>query len=183
MPARFSQQHQRVRPNSNEDKVVARAKEHFEKALKLDPSFARPYGYLALTFSRSANPNSISELPNINKETAAYMADILSLAGISVGPNIPQTYFSRAFIETFRLREYRAALENVNIALSLNPSYADALGLKASILTFLQKPEEALKALLKAKKLNPNFSVEKLQIEAIALIMLGQWRQQNTLRQ
>jgi len=31
MPARFSQQHQRVRPNSNEDKVVARAKEHFEK--------------------------------------------------------------------------------------------------------------------------------------------------------
>ena len=33
MPARFSQQHQRVRPNSNEDKVVARAKEHFEKTL------------------------------------------------------------------------------------------------------------------------------------------------------
>lgn len=33
MPARFSQQNQRVRPNSNEDKVVARAKEHFEKTL------------------------------------------------------------------------------------------------------------------------------------------------------
>ena len=34
------------------------AKEHFEKAIKLDPSFARPYGYLALTFSRHANSNS-----------------------------------------------------------------------------------------------------------------------------
>ena len=33
MPARFSQQNQRVRPNSNEDKVVKRAKEHFEKTL------------------------------------------------------------------------------------------------------------------------------------------------------
>ena len=152
------------------------AKEHFEKAIKLDPSFARPYGYLALTFSRGANANSRLALPNINNETAVYMADILSLAGISVGSNIPQAYFSRAFIETFRLREYRAALENVNIALSLNPSYADALGLKASILTFLQKPEEALKALLRAKELNPNFSVEYLQIEAIALIMLGQWK-------
>mgnify|MGYP001207536034 FL=1 len=151
------------------------AKEHFEKALKLDPSFARPYGYLALTFSRGANTNSSLALPNINRETAVYMADILSLAGISVGSNIPQAYFSRAFIETFRLREYRAALENVNIALSLNPSYADALGLKATILTFLQKPEEALKALYRAKELNPNFSVEYLQIEAIALIMLGQW--------
>ena len=151
------------------------AKEHFEKALKLDPSFARPYGYLALTFSRGANTNSSLALPNINRETAVYMADILSLAGISVGSNIPQAYFSRAFIETFRLGEYRAALENVNIALSLNPSYADALGLKATILTFLQKPEEALKALYRAKELNPNFSVEYLQIEAIALIMLGQW--------
>ena len=151
------------------------AKKHFEKALKLDPSFARPYGYLALTFSRGANANSSLALPNINRETAVYMADILSLAGVSVGSNIPQAYFSRAFIETFRLSEYRAALENVNIALSLNPSYADALGLKASILTFLQKPEDALQALYRAKELNPNFSVEYLQIEAIALIMLGQW--------
>jgi len=151
------------------------AKKHFEKALKLDPSFARPYGYLALTFSRGANANSSLALPNINRETALYMADILSLAGVSVGSNIPQAYFSRAFIETFRLSEYRSALENVNIALSLNPSYADALGLKASILTFLQKPEDALQALYRAKELNPNFSVEYLQIEAIALIMLGQW--------
>ena len=151
------------------------AKEHFEKALKLDPSFARPYGYLALTLSRGANANSRLALPNIDSESAAYMADILSLASISVGPNIPQTYFSRAFIETFRLGDHRAALNNVNIALSLNPSYADALGLKASILTFLQNPDEALKVLDRAKQLNPNFSVEYLQIEAIALIMLGQW--------
>ena len=153
------------------------AKEHFEKALKLDPSFARPYGYLALTFSRSANPNSRFALPNINKETAAYMADIMSLAGISIGPNIPQTYFSRAFIETFQLRDHQAALYNVNIALSLNPSYADALGLKASILTFLQNPEQALEVLDRAKELNPNFSVEYLQIEAIALLMLGNWEE------
>ena len=151
------------------------AKEHFEKALKLDPSFARPYGYLALTLSRSANPNSSFQLPNINKETAVYFADILSLASISIGPNIPQTYFSRAFIETFRLGDHQAALKNVNTALSLNPSYADALGLKASILTFLQNPGEALKVLDKAKQINPNFSVEYLQIEAVALIMLGQW--------
>jgi adenylate cyclase len=156
------------------------AKGHFEKALKLDPSFARPYGYLALTFSRGANANSRLALPNISRETAVYMADILSLAGISIGPNIPQAYFSRAFIETFLLREHRAALENVNLALSLNPSYADALGLKASILNKLQKPEEALKALAKAKKLNPNFSVEYLQIEAIALLMLGQWEAAKT---
>ena len=33
MAGRFSQQHQRVRPNSNEDQVNNRAKEHFERTL------------------------------------------------------------------------------------------------------------------------------------------------------
>ena len=33
MAGRFSQQHQRVRPNSNEDQVIQRAKEHFERTL------------------------------------------------------------------------------------------------------------------------------------------------------
>ena len=33
MAGRFSQQHQRVRPNSNEDQVIKRAKEHFERSL------------------------------------------------------------------------------------------------------------------------------------------------------
>ena len=33
MAGRFSQQHQRVRPSSNEDKVINRAKEHFERTL------------------------------------------------------------------------------------------------------------------------------------------------------
>ena len=33
MAGRFSQQHQRLRPNSNEDQVIKRAKEHFERTL------------------------------------------------------------------------------------------------------------------------------------------------------
>ncbi len=33
MAGRFSQQHKRVRPNSNEDAVIKRAKEHFERSL------------------------------------------------------------------------------------------------------------------------------------------------------
>ena len=33
MAERFSQKHKRVRPNSNEDFVIKRAKEHFERSL------------------------------------------------------------------------------------------------------------------------------------------------------
>ena len=41
MPERFSQQRQRVRPNSNEDAVIKRAQEHFERSLiKIDGQIA-----------------------------------------------------------------------------------------------------------------------------------------------
>ncbi len=32
------------------------------------------------------------------KKNAVYIADIVSLAAISIGPNLPQGFFARAFI-------------------------------------------------------------------------------------
>ena len=41
MAERFSQQRQRVRPNSNEEAVIKRAQEHFERSLiKIDCQLA-----------------------------------------------------------------------------------------------------------------------------------------------
>jgi len=156
------------------DGVLA-AKEHFEKALKLDPNFARPYGYLALVFARISNPNNAAGFSSEIRQNAIYFADIMSLAATSIGSDVPQTHFARAFIETFELGMHDSALTNTDIALSLNPNYADALALKASILNVLQNPKQALETLDRAKELNPNFAVDYLQIEAVSLMMLRQW--------
>ena len=66
-----------------------------------------------------------------------------------------------------------AALESSNTAILINPNYADAIGLKASILNNLERPEEALRRWIR-QKINPNFPVEYLQIETIFYMMLGQ---------
>ena len=151
------------------------AKNHFENAIRIDPNFARPYGYLALVFNRIASPNSAISLTAQERQNTIYVADFISLAATSIGSNVPQAYFARAFVETFNLGMHEAALKNSDTAISINPNYADALGLRASILNTLEKPEQALENLKKAKKLNPNFAVEYLEIEAISYMLLGQW--------
>tara|TARA_Y100000385_G_scaffold258859_1_gene287175 strand:- start:80 stop:1951 length:1872 start_codon:yes stop_codon:yes gene_type:complete len=151
------------------------AKIHFDNAIRIDPNFARPYGYLAILFSRIRNPRAAVAFDTAVIENALYMSDLMSLVATSIGPSIPETFFARAFVETFHLGEHEAALENVNTALSLNPSYADALGLKASILNALDQPTQALKIMEKAKQINPNFAVEYLVIETLAFMMLEKW--------
>ena len=107
------------------------------------------------------------------KRDAIYFADILSLTANSIGQNVPQACFASAFIETFNLKMQEAALESSNTAILINPNYADAIGLKASILNNLERPEEALRRWIR-QKINPNFPVEYLQIETIFYMMLGQ---------
>ena len=57
----------------------------------------------------------------------------------------------------------------------LRPSYADAMGVKATALLGLKKPLEALQSLEKARELNPNFSIEYFSIEVIAHLMMKEW--------
>ena len=129
------------------------AKNHFENAIRIDPNFARPYGYLALVFNRIASPNSAISLTAQERQNRIYFADFISLAATSIGSNVPQAYFARAFIETFNLGMHEAALKNSDTAISINPNYADALGLRASILSTLEKPEQALENLKRRKSL------------------------------
>lgn len=152
-----------------------RAKIHFDNAIDTDPKFARPYGYLGILFSRISNPIAGSAFKKEEQDSAIYLADLTTKVATSLGPNVPETFFARAFVQTLRLGQHKEALKNVNIALALRPSYADALGVKATALLGLKMPLEALQSLEKARKLNPNFSIEYLSIEVIAHLMMEEW--------
>jgi len=151
------------------------AKIHFDNAINTDPKFARPYGYLGILFSRISNPIAGSAFKKEEQDSAIYLADLTTKVATSLGPNVPETFFARAFVQTLRLGQHKEALKNVNIALALRPSYADALGVKATALLGLKMPLEALQSLEKARKLNPNFSIEYLSIEVIAHLMMKEW--------
>ena len=153
-----------------------KAKTHFDNAINIDPKFARPYGYLGILFSRISNPIAGSAFKPEEQHSAIYLADLTTKAATSLGPNVPETFFARAFVQTLRLGQHKDALKNVNIALALRPSYADAMAVKATALLGLKKPIEALKSLAQASKLNPNFSIEYLSIELIAHLMMEDWK-------
>ena len=153
-----------------------KAKTHFDNAINIDPKFARPYGYLGILFSRISNPIAGSAFKPEEQHSAIYLADLTTKAATSLGPNVPETFFARAFVQTLRLGQHKDALKNVNIALALRPSYADAMAVKATALLGLKKPIEALQSLAQARKLNPNFSIEYLSIELIAHLMMEDWK-------
>ena len=152
------------------------AKTHFDNAINIDPKFARPYGYLGILFSRISNPIAGSAFKPEERHSAIYLADLTTKVATSLGPNVPETFFARAFVQTLRLSQHKDALKNVNIALALRPSYADAMAVKATALIGLKKPIEALESLAQARELNPNFSIEYLSIELIAHLMMEEWK-------
>ena len=151
------------------------AKNHFDNAIKIDPQFARPYGYLGILFARISNPVSGSAFQPEEKYNALYLADLMTTVATSLGPNVPETFFARAFVQTIRLGQHKNALKNVNIALELRPSYADAMAVKATALLGIKKPLEALESLYEAREFNPNFPIEYLSIEIIAHLMMKKW--------
>ena len=103
------------------------------------------------------------------------MADLTSRVAAALGPNIPEALFARSLVETFILGEHESAFTTVDTALSLKPSYADALALKASILNELGSLDAAITALDKAKVLRPGYPVEYIIIEAGTRLMQENW--------
>ena len=154
---------------------VDAAEQHFNNAIKIDPNFARPYGYLSILHTRLVDPIIASSFDPLEVEHSTYLADLTSRVAAALGPNIPEALFARSLVETFILGEHESALATVDTALSLKPSYADALALKASILNELGNFDAAITALDKAKVLRPGYPVEYIIIEAGTRLMQENW--------
>ena len=154
---------------------IEAAERHFNNAIKIDPNFARPYGYLSILHTRIVDPIISSSFDPLEVEHSTYLADLTSRVAVALGPNVPEALFARSLVETFILGQHESALTTVNTALSLKPSYADALALKASVLNELGNFDAATVALDKAKGLRPGYPVEYIIIEAGTRLMQENW--------
>ena len=154
---------------------IEAAEQHFNNAIKIDPNFARPYGYLSILHTRIVDPIIASSFDPLEVEHSTYLADLTSRVAVALGPNVPEALFARSLVETFILGQHESALTTVDTALSLRPSYADALALKASVLNELGNFDAATAALDKAKGLRPGYPVEYIIIEAGTRLMQEDW--------
>lgn len=125
------------------------AKEHYERAIAIDPGFARAYVGLAMVYARDA-----ADGWEPGADTALIRAAELTEKARRLDPSLPQIYFVEGLIELFR-RNYETALRNAEHAISIKPSYADAYALRAWIQHFDGRPAAGLSSMERAVRLNP----------------------------
>jgi TolB-like protein/DNA-binding winged helix-turn-helix (wHTH) protein/Tfp pilus assembly protein PilF len=125
------------------------AREHFERAIALDPGFARAHSGLALVYARRAI-DGWSDTPT----TDLARAGALARKAEAIEPSNPQVQFVLSQVALFGGRHVEA-IEAVEKAIAQDPNYADAYALRAWILNYAGRPDAALPSLERAIELNP----------------------------
>ncbi|UCC57013.1 MAG: tetratricopeptide repeat protein, partial [Gammaproteobacteria bacterium] len=128
-----------------------KARELYRKAIDLDPDFAMAYAMLAWTHAFEAM-NGWSE----ERDASLSHAHALATHAISLDEALPVAYFVTGLV--YRERgEYVKALVEAEKAIALDPNYANAHVLLATLLYYAGRPQEGLYKIKKAMKLNPYY--------------------------
>jgi adenylate cyclase len=149
----------------------AKAGSLFKKAIELDPSWARPYGYMAWvhvndsTFGWSKDPKRSMELA-LEWAQKCYALD----------PDDYKTHWTLGFVYLY-LRDFDLAIAGYERALALNSNDADFLAQMADALTYMGRPEQAVAQLKKAMRMNPRHPSWYWGILGSAYYQVGQYKE------
>lgn len=125
------------------------ARSHFERAIKIDPRFARAYADIALTYALEAEQLWAQDPEPVRQRALEY-----GLKALELDSSLAQVHFvlSVVYRSLGRAEDSIAAAQR---SVELEPNYADGLTTLAISLNFGGRPEEGLVALETAIKLNP----------------------------
>lgn len=125
------------------------ARELYEKALELDPEFARAKAMLAWTYAFEYN-NGWTDAPDQKLGQALDLAN----RAVAMDDMLPVAYFVKALVYRER-HQYEEALVESQRAIAIDPSYANAYVMLATLLYYTGKPEEGLAMIERAEHVNP----------------------------
>lgn len=134
---------------THEDNLQAQAA--YQRALELDPDFARAYSALALTYT--ADYTFWHADPAVARERALTLAE----KAVALDATSPQTYWVLGHVHLQR-REFAQAVDAAQQAVRLNPNFADSYIVLASSITYQGDAAAALPLVRKAMRLNPRYS-------------------------
>jgi len=136
----------------------AHARELFEKAIDLDPKFARAYANLAATYRRDAT-GRWSQDPQSSEELAYRMAQKaveLARSELEPKPSLPYALEQMGWVLLYREKQQEAR-QAAEEAVQRNHNYADGYNLWAAVLIYLGEPEEALRKSQEAIDRDPRY--------------------------
>ena len=142
--------------NERTKEANLQAQKAYQKAIGLDPGYARAYGALAVTLIRFS-ASGYSDSPEETKKQALKHA----LKAVKLDSKSQNTFWALGFTYLHHL-EYEMAAEAVRAAMVIAPSYADGLALLALINNRVGQAEESIKLIDRAILLNPYFSWDYL---------------------
>jgi DNA-binding winged helix-turn-helix (wHTH) protein/TolB-like protein len=125
------------------------AREMFRRAIALDAAFARAYAGLALTYAADYRNQWTAD-----GTAALKRAFEMAKTAHQINPDIPETYWVLAFVHLER-RQHEQALQYLETAVRLYPSFADGYALMGGIKTYIGRPADAVPLLRRAMRLNP----------------------------
>jgi TolB-like protein/DNA-binding winged helix-turn-helix (wHTH) protein/Flp pilus assembly protein TadD len=122
----------------------------YRKALALDPKFARAYAGLAMAYAMEYRLQ-----PWDDASAALRRAQELAESARLIDPDIPEVYWALAFVHV-QSRRFEAAIESLDKAIALNPSYADAYAFKGGVHTYVGQSDRTIPLVRTALRFNPD---------------------------
>ncbi len=149
----------------------AQAEKHFNNALKLDPDYARPHAALALLYLQIWQQGWHQ---NAGSQSAGWSRARVQL-DLAMSKPDPLTHSLRSTMQLHN-RRFEKAIEEAQIAVSLNPSSATGYLALAEAFSYSGQSIEAIENAKKARRRDPNFSAPYLLVEGRALFDLKQYK-------
>jgi adenylate cyclase len=128
----------------------AQARELFERAITLDPQFARAYANLAATHRQDWTFVWTEDLPAIEQR-----AFELAQRSVALDPSLPYGHVQLAYIYVYRW-QHDDAIREAREAIQLGgPNFADGYAVLAQVLSYAGQPQEAISLMENAISRNP----------------------------
>lgn len=147
------------------------AKLHYRGAIDLDPQFACAYAGLALAYAADYRHQWAKD-----RAQAAARALEMAETAWQIDREIPSVYWVRAYVRAHQ-HHFAEAMADLDQALALDRSYADAYALKGAIHTWTGQPANAIPLLRTALRLNPQASHLYFQALGRAYLFVGDTEQ------
>jgi adenylate cyclase len=134
----------------NSQAANAQARQFFDKAVALDPTYAEAYALLGSTYF-----NDWFNFWNFTPETLERAATLARQA-VALDPSLPLPHFTLGWMAVWQ-KKHEQAFAEFEQAIALDPNWADAYANMGLVLSFMGRPEEGLELIGKAIRLNPRY--------------------------
>jgi adenylate cyclase len=148
--------------------VTIQARQMLEKAIALDPQYAEAYAWLGWTYYRewnwfwSRDPQTLERAWTLAQQALA-LDDFLPFAHSLLGNIYAQRH------------QYDQAIAEGERAIALDPNNADSYALRWEALSSAGRPDEALKMVEQAMRLNPRYPSWYLVDLGLAYFLTGRY--------